>query len=268
MTAHASNVALFIDADNAPSSRIVDVLEELKKTGKLTICKAYGNWRSPYLDEWRNILHDHAIQPVQQFDLTKGKNSTDIAMTIDAMDVMYTKSVDVFCIMSSDCDFTPLAMRLRAEGKEVIGFGEKKTRKAFMRACSRFVILKEVESSVDVAPQAQAQVQTQSKVAPVPVAKSSLPQVTTPTATVSAQPVVKRTRDELNADKGLINVLRKGIKNVSEPGVWVLMSKVGVRLQNVNYKAYGFKKLYDLLSMFDFIETRRTGTHPEIRLKA
>lgn len=268
MITQASNVALFIDADNAPSSRIVDVLEELKKIGKLTICKAYGNWRSPYLDEWRSVLHDHAIQPVQQFDLTKGKNSTDIAMTIDAMDVMYTKSVDVFCIMSSDCDFTPLAMRLRAEGKEVIGFGEKKTRKAFMRACSSFVILKDVESPVDFAPQAQAQ--TQPKAASVPVAKPTVPQVTppTPTATVSALPVVKRTRDELNADKGLINVLRKGIKNVSEPGVWVLMSKVGVRLQNVNYKAYGFKKLYDLLSMFDFIETRRTGTHPEIRLKA
>jgi len=266
MTTQAANVALFIDADNAPSCRIVDVLEELKKIGKLTICKAYGNWRSSYLDEWRSILHDHAIQPVQQFDLTKGKNSTDIAMTIDAMDVMYTKSVDVFCIMSSDCDFTPLAMRLRAEGKEVLGFGEKKTRKAFIKACSRFVTLKDVESPVVVAPQIQAQ----PKADPVPAAKPRvLPATPAPAASVVANgSPVKRTRDELNADKGLINILLKGIKNVSEPGAWVLMSKVGVKLQNVNYKAYGFKKLYDLLSMFDFIETRRNGTHPEIRLKA
>jgi len=133
------NVAMFIDADNAPSRKIGDVLAELASYGSVSIRRAYGNWKTPRLDSWEKVLHEHAIQPIQQFDLIKGKNATDMSMAVDAMDVLFNKPVDVFCLVSSDCDFTPLVMRLRAEGKQVVGFGERKTPEPFVNACSRFL---------------------------------------------------------------------------------------------------------------------------------
>ncbi len=119
-------IALFIDADNAPANKFEDVLSEVAKYGVVTIRKAYGNWKNPSLKPWEELLHEYAIQPVQQYDLTKGKNASDIALVIDAMDVMYTKDIDVMCFVSSDCDFTPMVTRALAEGKVVLGFGERK----------------------------------------------------------------------------------------------------------------------------------------------
>lgn len=119
-------IAVFIDADNAPASKMDRVLSELARYGVVNIRKAYGNWKNPALKSWEEILHEFAIQPVQQFDLTKGKNATDMALVIDVMDVLYTKDVDVICLVSSDCDFTPLVTRCLADGKFVIGFGERK----------------------------------------------------------------------------------------------------------------------------------------------
>jgi len=119
-------IALFIDADNAPAAKIETILSELARYGVVNIRKAYGNWTSPNIKPWADILHEHAIQPMQQFDLTKGKNATDIALVIDAMDVLYTKDVDIICLVSSDCDFTPLVTRALADGKVVIGLGERK----------------------------------------------------------------------------------------------------------------------------------------------
>ncbi len=133
------NVAMFIDADNAPSRKIGDVLAELASFGSVSIRRAYGNWKNASLEPWGKVLHEHAIQPMQQFDLVKGKNATDMAMAVDAMDVLFNKPVDVFCLVSSDCDFTPLVMRLRAEGKQVVGFGERKAPEPFVNACSRFL---------------------------------------------------------------------------------------------------------------------------------
>ena len=101
-------IALFIDADNAPAGKFEDVLSEVANYGVVTIRKAYGNWKSPTLKAWEDLLHEYAIQPIQQYDLTKGKNASDIAMVIDAMDVMYTKQIDVMCFVSSDSDFTPM----------------------------------------------------------------------------------------------------------------------------------------------------------------
>ena len=134
-------IALFIDADNAPASRFEDVLSEVAKYGVVTIRKAYGNWKSPTLRPWEEMLHEYAIQPVQQYDLTKGKNASDIALVIDAMDIMYTKDIDVMCFISSDCDFTPMVTRAIAEGKVVLGFGERKTPMPFVNACSKFLFL-------------------------------------------------------------------------------------------------------------------------------
>ena len=138
MTVPGLNVALFIDADNAPSRKLAGVLKVLEKIGTVSIRRAYGNWASANLCPWRKVLHEHAIQPIQQFDLTKGKNATDMAMTIDVMDVLYNKSVDVFCLMSSDSDFTPLIMRLRGDGKQVYGFGGPQSPAPFISACSKF----------------------------------------------------------------------------------------------------------------------------------
>lgn len=140
-------IALFIDADNAPASKFEDVLSEVAKYGVVTIRKAYGNWKSPTLKSWEDLLHEYAIQPVQQYDLTKGKNASDIALVIDAMDVMYTKQIDVMCFVSSDSDFTPMVTRALAEGKVVLGFGERKTPTPFVNACSKFLFLDEKKNT-------------------------------------------------------------------------------------------------------------------------
>jgi uncharacterized protein (TIGR00288 family) len=136
-------IALFIDADNAPAAKIGTILSELARYGVVNIRKAYGNWKSPNIKPWEDVLHEYAIQPIQQFDLTKGKNATDIALVIDAMDILYTKNVDSICLVSSDCDFTPLVTRALADGKFVIGFGERKAPAAFVNSCSKFLYLDE-----------------------------------------------------------------------------------------------------------------------------
>ena len=129
-----NKIALFIDADNAPARKIDKILSELARYGVVNIRKAYGNWTNNCIKPWEDILHEFAIQPIQQFDLTKGKNATDMALVIDVMDVLYTKQVDVICLVSSDCDFTPLVTRALADGKFVIGFGERKTPSPFVNS--------------------------------------------------------------------------------------------------------------------------------------
>lgn len=123
---HEHRIALLIDADNSPAGKIDEVLDELAKYGVINIRRAYGDWKSRHLKAWEEVLHEYAIQPMQQFAYTKGKNATDAAMIIDAMDLLYTKQLDGFGIVSSDSDFTPLVMRIRANGIKVFGFGEKK----------------------------------------------------------------------------------------------------------------------------------------------
>src|SRR5210317_88754 len=136
-----NNIAMLIDADNSPSKFIQKILTELASYGKVNIRRAYGNWASSNMNGWQAVIHDHAIRPIQQFDLTKGKNATDIALTIDSMDILYTKNADTFCFVTSDCDFTPLVTRILSEGKTVIGFGQRKTPSAFVNACSTFLYL-------------------------------------------------------------------------------------------------------------------------------
>lgn len=155
------NIVLLIDADNAPASAIGRVMAELASHGKVTIRRAYGNWTNPQLKSWESRLHDHAIQPMLQIDLTKGKNATDIAIAIDAMDILYTRQVDTFCLMTSDSDFTPLVTRLLSEGKTVIGFGERKTPAALVNACSRFLFLDDEAERTEPVNQAELRSDTQ-----------------------------------------------------------------------------------------------------------
>ena len=142
-------LVVLIDADNASPSIIYGLMAEIAKYGTAHVKRIYGDWTSPNLKGWKDILLEHALQPVQQFGYTKGKNSTDSAMIIDAMDLLYSSKFDGFCIVSSDSDFTRLAMRLRESGMYVIGMGERKTPEPFRSACEKFVLL-DLVSNVDV----------------------------------------------------------------------------------------------------------------------
>ncbi|WP_142786195.1 NYN domain-containing protein [Changchengzhania lutea] len=134
-------IAILIDGDNIPSKYISEMMEEITKYGTPTIKRIYGDWTKPHLSKWKKILLENAITPIQQYSYTTGKNATDSAMIIDAMDVLYSNQVDAFCLASSDSDFTKLATRLREAGKTVYGIGEKKTPNPFIVACDKFIYL-------------------------------------------------------------------------------------------------------------------------------
>ena len=149
------NLAVLVDADNAQASVIAELLAEVANYGTATVKRAYGDWTTPNLAGWKDVLHVHAIQPIQQFRYTTGKNATDSALIIDAMDLLHGGKVDGFCLVSSDSDFTRLATRIREAGFSVYGFGEQKTPKPFVAACDKFIyteILRKPSSGSLVAP--------------------------------------------------------------------------------------------------------------------
>ena len=214
-------IALFIDADNAPASKFEDVLSEVAKYGVVTIRKAYGNWKSPTLRQWEELLHEYAIQPVQQYDLTKGKNASDIALVIDAMDVMYTKDIDVMCFISSDSDFTPMVTRALAEGKVVLGFGERKTPMPFVNACSKFLFLDQGESAEET--------------------NISKPK-------------------NIKSDTKLIALLRQAIEATEDDEGWADLGAVGSNISNrtsFDCRNYGFQNLSSLFKAIDLFELKR-----------
>ena len=141
MTDDSTRLAVLIDADNTSPRLVKEMFDELASYGTITVKRAYGDWTNPHLSGWREVLLGNAISPQQQFAYTVGKNATDSALIIDAMDLLYSGNVDGFAIVSSDSDFTPLATRLRESGKRVIGVGQRKTPKAFVEACERFLFL-------------------------------------------------------------------------------------------------------------------------------
>ena len=214
-------IALFIDADNAPANKFETILTEVARYGVVTIRRAYGNWKSPTLKQWEDILHEYAIQPIQQFDMIKGKNASDIALVIDAMDVMYTKEIDVMCFVSSDCDFTPLVTRALAEGKVVFGFGERKAPMPFVNACSKFLYLDEELK-----------------------------------AESNAQPKQKN----IKSDTKLINLLRQAIDATEEDDGWAALGPVGSHISNktsFDTRNYGYKNLSSLFKAIDLFELKR-----------
>lgn len=248
------NVAMFIDADNAPSKKLGSVLAELASYGAVSIRRAYGNWKSPSLDPWGKVLHEHAIQPVQQFDLVKGKNATDMAMAVDAMDVLFNKPVDVFCLVSSDCDFTPLVMRLRAEGKQVVGFGERKAPEPFVNACSRFLYFDQYLMSDD------QQVSAAALAGKKAISDSA----------VQSGALVRKTANELKGDTKLLNLLRNAVAYAENEDGWAQLSVVGSRIGNqasFDARNYGYPRLVDLLTAIDLFEMKRVNNHPQIRHK-
>lgn len=144
-----TKIAILIDGDNIPSKYISEMMEEITKYGTPTIKRIYGDWTKPHLSKWKNILLENAITPIQQYGYTTGKNATDSAMIIDAMDILYSKKVNGFCLVSSDSDFTKLATRLREAGMQVYGMGEKKTPNPFIVACDKFIYLEILKSDSD-----------------------------------------------------------------------------------------------------------------------
>lgn len=253
----SQRVAMFIDADNAPSRKVGHILAELASLGAVSIRRAYGNWKSTRLESWIDVLHEHAIQPVQQFDLVKGKNATDMAMAIDAMDVLYTKPIEVFCLVSSDCDFTPLVNRLRAEGKKVVGFGERKTPEPFVKACSRFLYLDDLEPVAEVVEAAEAP------------AKQALKGAADLAPAVLAQSA-KKTANQLKGDTGLMNLLRNAVAFAEQDDGWAPLSIVGSRIGNqasFDSRNFGYAKLADLFAAIDLFEIKKINNHPYVRNK-
>jgi len=156
-------IALLIDADNISHSKVGGILAELSRYGTATTRRAYGEWASPGLKGWKDKLHEFAIRPVQQFSYSLGNNATDIALVIDAMALLYTQKIDAFCLVSSDADFAPLVMQLKAQGHEVYGFGDRKAPRPFVNACTTFLYLDNIsdkdaaqEMVPDVKPKAKA----------------------------------------------------------------------------------------------------------------
>ncbi len=243
-------IALLIDADNSPATKIDVILSELAKYGVVYIRRAYGNWKSPNLKSWEDVLHEYAIQPIQQFDYSKGKNATDIALVIDTMDLLYTQKLDGFGIVSSDSDFTPLIMRIHTQGLKVFGFGEKKTPQPFVNACSKFTYL-----------EALGILNEESEIAsPSPILTTNVATVLPATTQTNPKPPLS-----IKSDTKLMNLLRSAVDaKVGENG-WALLSAIGDHISNqasFDCQNYGFKKLSDLINACDLFETaeKQKGT--------
>ncbi|MDR0663290.1 MAG: NYN domain-containing protein [Spirochaetaceae bacterium] len=219
-----AKLAVLIDADNAQSVNIEGLLDEVAKYGSASIKRIYGDWTNSHLRSWKEKLLDHAIQPIQQFSYTSGKNATDSAMIIDAMDLLYSGKLDGFCIVSSDSDFTRLAARLRESGLKVYGFGEKKTPRAFVAVCDKFIyteILRDAQTDDD-----------------------------------EGKPAAK-TRKDFKVDKRLVKLLRDAVEDLADESGRAYLGSVGQKIANrsseFDPRNYGFKKLGDLFrSLPDF----------------
>ncbi len=278
---HESHIALLIDADNCPAAKIEEILDELANYGVINIRRAYGNWKSPHLRSWEEVLHEFAIQPIQQFAYTKGKNATDSAMIIDAMDLLYTQKLDAFCLASSDSDFTPLVRRIHTNGVSVLGFGEKKTPLPFVNACSKFLYLENLgqdaigaetppqEEAAQPAPQADRRPQAAVTGAAAEVAAlTSAPQVREDAPT--AGPPARASAKELRGNTRLVNLLRKAVEAAADEEGWAGLGAVGSHISkqtSFDSRNFGYRKLSDLVLASELFETRRRDKSLFIRDK-
>jgi uncharacterized LabA/DUF88 family protein len=223
------NLAVLIDGDNIPSAYVKEMMEEIAKYGNPTIKRIYGDWTKPNLSKWKNILLENAITPIQQYAYTTGKNATDSAMIIDAMDILYSEKVNGFCLVSSDSDFTKLATRLREAGMQVIGIGEKKTPTPFIVACDKFIYIEILK--------------TKSKEKDFEDDKDS----------------EKETFDKITAKD--IKLIAATITDLSDDDGWAFLGDVGSLLQkkkpNFDPRNYGFQKLTPLINSIDKFEIEK-----------
>ena len=230
MSETSKRLAVLIDADNAQAAVIESLLEEVAKFGVASVRRIYGDFTLPNSSSWKKILNKHSIKPIQQFAYTTGKNATDSTMIIDAMDLLYTRKIDGFCLVTSDSDFTGLAVRLREEGLDVYGFGEKKTPEAFRNACHRFIfteILRQPEAAV---------AQPVSSVIPSAAQQTQQPASVPQALQIPAFPV---------------KFLREAMENSADDSGWTNLGTLGSYMQKVqpdfDSRLYGYKKLSDLV---------------------
>ena len=229
-------LAVLIDADNAQPSIIDGLLSEIAVLGTVNVKRIYGDWTTPELGGWKDALLGYSIQPIQQFRYTKGKNATDSAMIIDAMDLLYSTKFDGFCLVSSDSDFTRLASRIREEGLVVYGFGERKTPKSFVSACDKFIYTEVLRSSQD--------------------------DVRTP---------LKKKENELKGDTSLVNLLRSSIEASSDDSGWAPLGAVGAKIvkqaPDFDPRNYGYSKLSELaeaVNLFDLDARTLSEGQPKV----
>ena len=233
------NLAVLIDGDNIPSAYVKEMMEEIAKYGNPTIKRIYGDWTNPHLSKWKNLLLENAITPIQQYGYTTGKNATDSAMIIDAMDILYSEKVNGFCLVSSDSDFTKLATRLREAGMQVIGIGEKKTPNPFIVACDKFVYIEILKN--------------QSK----------------ERESENEKDLTKDTVDKITAKE--IKLIATTITDLSDDDGWAFLGDVGSLLQkkqpNFDPRNYGFQKLTPLIkSIGQFEIEQRESTKSRNKL--
>ena len=223
-------LAVLIDADNAQTAIVEGLLAEVAKYGTANVKRIYGDWTGPHLKSWKEVLLLHSIQPIQQFRYTVGKNSTDSAMIIDAMDLLYTDKFDGFCIVSSDSDFTKLASRIREAGVVVYGFGEKKTPEPFVSACDKFIYTEFLLAKED-----------------------------------DSLYIRRKSANELKQNTKLVNLLRNAVEASSDESGWSHLAPVGnniaKQVPDFDPRSYGYKKLGELVAatkLFE-IEERPVG---------
>lgn len=240
-------LAVLIDADNVPYAHVKEMLEEISKSGTPTVKRIYGDWTKPHLSGWKNVLLDNAITPIQQYSYTTGKNSSDSALIIDAMDILYSEKVSGFCIVSSDSDFTRLATRLREAGMLVIGLGERKTPAPFIAACNKFIyleILKPVEKEDN--------------------AKAMLKSVAKQTAKPTQKAIDK-------VDRKTVALIVNSVDDLADETGWTFLGSLGSFISkkkpDFDPRNYGFNKLYDLIKYIDKfeIDERDSGGHKHVK---
>lgn len=232
-----AHIALLIDADNSPAAKIGLILTELSTFGVTNVRRAYGNWKKSELKGWEEKLHEHAIRPMQQFDYSKGKNASDMAMVIDALELLYTDRPDAFGIVSSDADFTPLVMHLRAKGAAVYGFGAAKTPEPFVNACSRFLFLE----------------------------KLGVEELGEPGESGEAAPAapLRVTTAQLKQDAKLVTLLRHAVQAAADESGWARVGAVGQQIGNqasFDSRNYGYATLTKLLAATQLFEMAHEGT--------
>jgi len=228
------NLAVLIDGDNIPSAYVKEMMEEIAKYGNPTIKRIYGDWTKPILSKWKSLLLENAITPIQQYAYTSGKNATDSAMIIDAMDILYSEKVNGFCLVSSDSDFTRLATRLREAGMNVIGIGEKKTPEPFIVACDRFIYIEILKNRSK---------ETESATPDKASKKSGVDKVT----------------------PKVIRLISKTISDLADDDGWAFLGDVGSLLQkkqpNFDSRNYGFEKLTPLIDSIGKFEIDQRESH-------
>jgi uncharacterized LabA/DUF88 family protein len=230
-------LAVLIDADNVPYANVKEMLEEIAKNGTPTIKRIYADWTKPTVSGWKNILLENAITPIQQYSYTTGKNSSDSALIIDAMDILYSGKVDGFCIVSSDSDFTRLATRLREAGMKVIGFGEKKTPQPFIAACNKFIYIE--------------------------ILKAEKTEIVAISKTDKKQKAKKEPLNKVNPET--IKLIKQSVNDLADESGWTFLGELGNyilrRRPDFDPRNFGFPKLLPLIKSIPVfeIDVRETG---------